>query len=283
MRYVKTNFSTLEVTFFPVVVGVPVQNNAGQQGYRPQDEPPSIKCLITGSIAGKQVRSDPFEFKDDGMKEILGIANTMKVNVLDSFNASFDKIANLFPVTADQTGDEASGGLPIYMRPERFTCSLVPGSPNSFVVTVGVYSDSDYTNRKSYLELVFEDSLASLNRVAQISKIKEQRDSEQSIIDQTHPSWEQWTEQQREQLTTYAKANVFNYSNQITDLENQTIGKLDELVGSSSPETELQLAVKEMIAVLCTSILVYLKEVSPEYAGIDVQKIMSEFVIPDTK
>lgn len=283
IRYVKPYFSSIEVNFFPIVIGVPVQNSAGQQGILPQDQKESVKVNITGWLAGQQVRSDNLEFKDEGYNAIINIASQMGVDLLNTFNVTFDQIADVFPVTKEQDEGAKSIGPAIYLRPERFVCNLNPATPKSLVVTVGVYSDSEFKNRKSYLELVFEDGASKRNRAARLVQLKESRDMEMKILDETHPNWGQWTGQQRSDLKKYAEANVPNYNRQIVEAENQIVGSLDMLIGTDSVETDLQKSTKTMAGVICAATLALLKQTNPDYKDIDVQAIMSEFSIPDVK
>lgn len=280
-RYVKPYFSTIDVNFYPIVVGVPVENSAGQTATRAVDREPSVLTKITGWIAGIRAREDNLEFKGQDMEAIKAISIQLGVNLQDSFNAVFDQVANEFPVTEDQPEGSNAKGPAIYLRPERFACDLNPSGPKSVVFTAGVYSDSQMTKRSAYFELVFEDGESKRNRDARVIQLQQNLDEQQSYVDETHQNWANFTDEQKTQLKRYAEINIPNLNKQITSLQSQTVGHLNDLVGND--ETPLQLAVKATVGGLCASILARVKQTNPDYADIDVQQIMQEFSIPNVE
>lgn len=282
-RYVKPYFSTLDVNFYPIVVGVPVENSAGQPTTMPVNRVPSVLTKITGWLAGVKAREDNLEFKDDNMEAVKAISLQIGVNLLDSFNYVFDQVTNQFPVTEDQPEGSNAGGPAIYMRPERFACDLNPSGPKSVVFTAGVYSDEAMTNRTAYLELVFEDGESKRNRQTRIIQMQQAVDEQQSYIDETHQNWANFSEEQKTQLKVYAEINIPNLTKQIQALESKTIGNLNDLIGTSNPETPLQQSVKSTVVALCAAILTLTKQMVPDYADIDVQQIMQEFAIPSVE
>lgn len=282
-RYVKPYFSTIDVNFFPIVVGVPVENSAGQTTTMAVNREPSILTKITGWIAGIRAREDNLEFKGQDMESIKTISTQLGVNLLDSFTSVFDKVANEFPVTEDQPEGSSTKGPAIYMRPERFACDLNPSGPKSVVFTAGVYSDAALTKRSAYFELVFEDGESKRNRDARVIQLQQNIEEQQSYIDETHQNWDNFNDEQKTQLKRYAEINIPNLNKQVMSLQSQTVGHLNDLVGTSEPETQLQQVVKATVATLCASILTKVKQTNPDYADIDVQQIMQEFAIPNVE
>lgn len=282
-RYVKPYFSTLDVNFYPIVVGVPVENSAGQTTTMAVNRDPSVLTKITGWLAGIKAREDNLEFKGADMEAILTVAQQIGVDLTESFNAVFDQVANEFPVTEDQPVGSSAKGPAIYLRPERFAADLNPNGPKSVVFTAGVYSDSAMTKRSAYFELVFEDGESKRNRQTRIIQLQQAVAEQQSYLDETHQNWASFSDEQKAQLKQYAEINIPNLEKQIASLESQTVGHLNDLIGTSVPETSLQESVKATVAVLCTAILVRAKATIPDYADIDVQQIMQEFAIPSVE
>lgn len=282
-RYVKPYFSTLDVNFFPIVVGVPVENSAGQTTTMAVNREPSILTKITGWIAGIKAREDNVELKGQDMEAVKAVSLQLGVNLLDAFTGVFDQVANEFPVTEDQPAGSSAKGPAIYMRPERFACDLNPSGPKSVVFTAGVYSDSALTKRSAYFELVFEDGESKRNRETRIIQLQQNVEEQESYVNETHQNWANFTDEQKTQLKRYAEINIPNLNKQIASLQSQTVGHLNDLVGTSDPETPLQQAVKATVGALCASVLTRIKQTNPDYADIDVQQIMQEFAIPNVE
>lgn len=283
IRYVKPYFSTLDVNFYPIVVGVPVENSAGQRTIAAVNRDPTIMTKITGWIAGIKARDDDLEFKGAEMEAIKQISSQIGVDLLTSFNNVFDQVANEFPVTEDQPQGSNSKGPAIYLRPERFAADLNPTGPKSVIFTAGVYSDAEMTKRSAYFELVFEDGESKRNRQARIIQLQQAVAEQQSYIDETNQNWASYSDEQKVQLKQYAEINIPNLNKEIQNLQSQTVGHLNDLIGTSDPETSLQLGVKSTVVALCASILTMAKQTIPDYADIDVQQIMQEFAIPSVE
>lgn len=281
-RYVKPYFSQVDVNFHNIVVGVPVENSAGQQGYINQDIDPTIKTIITGWIAGKKARVDEFTFTGADLAAINTIAGVLGGNLEEYFVDIFDKIANHFPVTEDQPEGSQGIGPAIYIRPERFAFRADPDTPKSVVITAGVYTDSNFSKRSAYFELVFEDGESKRNRQTRVIQLEQSLEEQLAYANETHPQWEQYSTEQKTQLKQYASINIPNMQKEIDNLNSQVVGSLDDLVGTTEGgDTALQAVCKEFLGVFCGSVLTKIKAENEEYSNINVELIMSEFAIPD--
>jgi hypothetical protein len=283
-RYVKPYFSSLKLVLFPGVTQVAVQDREGRQGTQLVDEAPQIKTTITGWINNQVVRQDVFVFQNEpvdtpSMTDVLDQAKSLGVDVAEAWNNAFDQVAEIFPSTQDQpSGSEASGPA-VYLRPDAFEANLHPTTTKSITIKVGVYSDAEYSKLQTYLNLHFEDGETKREREANLAQL----DKAKSDLETNLPHMQALLAARlagepvpKSDGVTY---NELGYRvKQIAELSQVLNGDLSLLLGS---KTKLQQLVMASVGALCTAILLTLKATHPDYADIDVQKIMTEFAVPD--
>ncbi len=309
-RFVKPYFSSIKLVLFPGVTQVAVQDREGRQGTQLVAEAPQIKATITGWINGQVVRQDVFVFDDEpvdnllnwrqpSMDDVLKKALSLGVDVAETWNSAFDQVAEVFPETKDQDPSAVANGPAVYLRPDAFEANLHPTQKKSITIKVGVYSDAAYRNLQTYLHLTFEDGETKREReanLAQLAKAKADITSNLNasrlllaarIAGEPVPVIENLNyntevlKKSVEELTALVKqqeSELGYRTKQITELEQVFNGDLSLLLGST---TALHQSVMVSVGALCTAILITLKETNPDYMKIDVDKIMSEFAIPD--
>lgn len=303
-RFVKPYFSSIKLVLFPGVTQVAVQDRDGRQGTQLVDEAPQIKTTVTGWINNQVVRQDVFVFNEEptvspSMSDVLDKAIELGVDVSESWNSAFDKVAELFPATKDQDKGSESNGPAVYLRPDAFEANLHPTQKKSITIKVGVYSDGTYTKLQTYINLMFEDGETRREREANLAQLARAKSEITVNLNATQallaartagtavPKIDGFTfneyvlKQTVEELTVTAKQQETELGlrvKQIAELNQVLNGELSLLLGS---ETALHQSVMESVGALCTAILITLKETHPDYKEIDVAKIMSEFAIPN--
>ena len=304
IRFVKPYFSSIKLVLFPGVTQVAVQDREGRQGTQLVAEAPQIKTTITGWINNQVVRQDVFVFDEEptdspSMSDVLTKALGLGVDVTESWNSAFDKVAELFPATKDQAEGSESNGPAVYLRPDAFEGNLHPTQKKSITIKVGVYSDSTYAKLQTYINLVFEDGETKREResnLAQLAKAKSEitvnLNATQALLaariaGTAVPKIDGFTyneytlKQTVEELTATVKQQDTEIGfrvKQIAELNQVLNGDLSLLLGS---DTLVNQSVMASVGALCTAILVTLKETHPDYKEINVDQIMSKFAIPD--
>ena len=305
IRYVKPYFSSIKLVLFPGVTQVAVQYNQGRQGTQLVAESPQIKTTITGWINNQVVRQDVFVFDAEpvdtpSMSDVLNKAKVLGVDVAETWTAAFDQIAEVFPQTTEQPGGTNGIGPAVYLRPDAFESNLHPTLKKSITVKVGVYSDAEYTKLQTYLNLTFEDGETKREREANLaSLVKAKSDLEQNL-QRTNllleariagdsvpklPNGETYSDfvlrKSIDELLAMVKqleTELGYRTKQVAELTQVLNCDLSLLLGSKTP---LQKSVMSSVGALRTAILLTLKKTHPDYAEIDVEKIMEQFAIPD--
>ena len=304
IRFVQPYFSSIKLVLFPGVTQVAVQDREGRQGTQLVDEAPQIKTTITGWINNQVVRQDVFVFDEAStdslsMTDVLAKALELGVDVTESWNSAFDKVAELFPATKDQDRGSESNGPAVYLRPDAFEGNLHPTQKKSITIKVGVYSDDTYTKLQTYINLMFEDGETKREREANLAQLAKAKTEIIVNLNATKallaartagtavPRIDGFTyneyalRQTVEELTATVKQQETELGfrvKQIAELNQVLNGELSLLLGSNTP---LHQSVMASVSGLCTAILITLKETHPDYKEIDVEQIMSKFAIPD--
>ena len=304
-RNVKPYFSSIKLVLFPGYTSVAVQDQQGRQGTQLVDEKPQIKTTITGWMNNQVVRQDVFVFDAEpvdgpSMTDVLEAAKEIGIDVAEAWSGAFDQVAEIFPATKDQEASASTIGPQVYLRADAFEAQLHPTQKKSVTMKVGVYSDVEYTNLQTYLNLTFEDGDTKREREAYLAQLNNsKRDIEVSlsrlellvaarlanqgtpvipgfqyseyILSQTTDQLKDLVKQQQQDLVYRTK--------QVADQNQVLNGDLSLLLGNDN--TPLQQTISASVGALCTAILRTLKETHPDYANIDVAQIMSEFATPD--
>jgi hypothetical protein len=300
IRYVKPYFSMIKLVLNKSIEAVAVQDSQGRQSTQLRDEEPQITANITGWLNGQIVRSDNVTFPHEptdapSMSDVLAMAKQGGVDVVEAWTDAFDAIADQFPQTAEQPSGSGSIGPAVYLRPDAFQANLHPDRKKSILIKVGVYSDSLYAKLQTNLHLVFEDGATKREReanVVQLNAAKVQaeatlvqvqdlivlKQTSQTIPESVNPQFASQTVEQLQGLVKQIEQEIKYREAQILELSQVITGDLSVLLGNSTP---LHQSVMASVGALCTAILMTLKTSNPDYAGIDVQAIMSEFAIPD--
>lgn len=302
IRYTKPFFSSIKLVLFPGFSQVAVEDQQGRQGIQTVTDEPQISTSITGWINNQVVRQDSFQF--DGvstptMTQILDQAKVIGTDVVLAWNNAFDQVAELFPQTAEQPIGSQVNGPAVFLRADAFEANLHPTQKKSIKIKVGVYADATYSKVQTYLELLFVDGDTRRERdknTAELQAAMKQIELQVNVTGQllaariagaAVPVITGFTyneialKQTVAELTTSLKgfeAELVMRQKQLAEITKVLSGGLATLLGST---TALHQSVMTSVGALCTAILVTLKTTHPDYAGIDVAKIMSEFAIPD--
>lgn len=301
IRYPKPYFSSLKLVLNKSVAEVAVQDAQGRQGMQLRDEEPQIQANITGWINNQVVRSDNVTFPHEptnapSMSDVLDAAEQIGVDVVKAWTEAFDAIADEFPQTKEQPEGASAWGPPVYLRPDAFQANLHPTQRKSVLIRVGVYSDAAYGKLQTNLHLVFEDGASKREREANIAQLQQSKiqatanlaqinelialkQGNQTLPDNVNPQFANQTVEQLQGMVKQIEQEIKYRDAQIAELSQVIAGDLNKLLGGD--KTPLQVKVLTSVGALCTAILGTLKASNPDYAGIEVAKIMSEFVVPD--
>ena len=301
IRYPKPYFSMIKLVLNKSVAEVPAQDAQGRQGIQLRDEEPMIQANITGWINNQVVRSDNITFPHEptdapSMSDVLAAAQQIGVDVVAAWTDAFDAIADEFPQTAEQPEGASAWGPPVYLRPDAFQANLHPTQKKSVLIRVGVYSDAAYTKLQTNLHLVFEDGNSKREREANIAQLQQSRiqataniaqlnelitlkQNNQTLPENVNPQYASQTVEQLQGVVKSIEQELVYRDAQIAELQRVIAGDLNKLLGGEG--TPLQVKVLTSVGALCTAILGTLKASNPDYAGIDVAAIMSEFAVPD--
>ncbi len=304
-RYVLPYFSALKLVLFPGITQVAVQDQQGRQGTQLVDEPPQIKTTITGWINNQVVRQDVIVFDAEpvdkpSMADVLDSARELGVDVADTWSSAFDQVAELFPATKDQDASAENLGPKVFLRADAFEANLHPTQKKSVTMKVGVYSDATYSKLQTYLNLTFEDGETKREREANLATLNRAKAELEQNLERTNllleariagdpvpklPNGEAYSDfvlrKSIDELLEMVKqlGSELGYrTKQIAELTQVLNGDLSLLLGSKTP---LQKSVMLSVGALCTAILITLKKTHPDYAEIDIEKIMAQFAIPD--
>lgn len=304
IRYVKPYFSSINLVLHDGVVQVPVVNQqTGEQRLIDQQQKAQLQCNITGWINNNVARSDTFTFLKEqtegpSMQTVLAAASQLGVDVIAAWQNAFDQIADQFPVTAEQADGSQTMGPPIYLRADAFKANLHPTQNKALEIKVGVYSDAAYQRLQCYIILSFEDGSSTRTRegniaqllagvtnlnstISLLSEVIVAKETNAEMPANTPVYMTQQTVEQLTQQKVSAEQQRDNMQKEADRLKAVVVGKLSTLLGGvAGSETPLQLSVKQSVGALCSAILAVLKQTNPDYANIDIAKIMSEFAIP---
>jgi len=301
-RYVKPYFSTIQL----------ILNSNPDNGI--PTEAPKIKTTITGWLNNQVVKTDEFSFLNEpvdtpSMTDVLELAKTLGIDVVESWNEAFNEIANEFDQTKDQAVGAQSNGPSITLRPDSFFAHLHPTDKKSIAIKVGIYSPlkeknsnnevvvvNPYHKYQNSINLVFEDGqskrerdnmIAGLvgqntdatNRITLINSLITLKQNNEPLPENTSIEFIDKTIPQLQGLVALAESDIAFRQSRISVLQSVIAGDISKLLGSEN--TTLQTKVLTSVAALCTAILITLKSYHPDYVNIDVAKIMSEFAVPD--
>ena len=275
VRYATPYLSGLRWRLNPIKEGTPVQDAQGNQLMRIDKRDRGMTVEITPYVAGVAAQTRTYEFTETSTPSLADVLAGTGVDVAAAWQSALDAMANEFPLLQDPPPEQATVGLPYYLRLESWNAVIPQQGAKSVTAIIGLYEDEAFQRVGAYVPIVFADSATIGQRHNARASLQQQLEQAESILvdPPTYPDWDNLPGEQREQLREQAQATREQAARQIAAMDAQLVGPLGPLFADTN--------VQQSVGALAQAIFTVLKETQSEWSQIDVAALMSRFALPE--